>query len=149
MSDRPTPLTLAVTGLRPRMTIGETMGTPAAHSDAPPMGGSPFVGHILLDVPAADPAFGFKQIARALADIIQASEPRFAVGVFGSWGSGESTLMDAIAARIDTTKAIVFPFNAWRCEREGIPGRWIAPEWLICAQSPGLVISPPAVRNRR
>jgi KAP family P-loop domain len=98
--------------------MGETMGTTATHFDAPPKGGSPFVGHILLDVPAADPAFGFKEIARALADIIQASEPRFAVGVFGSWGSGKSTLMDAIAARIDTTKAIVVPFNAWRYERE-------------------------------
>jgi KAP family P-loop domain len=94
------------------------MGEPVAHSRALPNGGSPFVGHILLDVPAAEPAFGFKEIARALADIIQDSEPRFAVGVFGSWGSGKSTLMDAIAARIDANRAIVVSFNAWRYERE-------------------------------
>ena len=87
-------------------------------SKGQPNGGSPFVGHILLDIPAPDPAFGFKEIADALADIIQKSEPRFAVGIFGSWGSGKSTLMDSIAARIDSETAIVVPFNAWRYERE-------------------------------
>jgi predicted KAP-like P-loop ATPase len=94
------------------------MGETAAQSDAPPDSDSHFVGHILIDVPAPEPAFGFKEIARALADIIQNSEPRFAVGVFGSWGSGKSTLMDAIAGQIDTQKAVVVPFNAWRYERE-------------------------------
>jgi hypothetical protein len=87
-------------------------------SDALPNSSSRFVGHILLDVPASEPAFGFKEIARALADIIQTSEPRFAVGIFGSWGSGKSTLMEAIADYIDKEKAIVVPFNAWRYERE-------------------------------
>jgi hypothetical protein len=94
------------------------MGETVTDFYALPNGGPPFVGHILLDVPAAKPAFGFNEIAGALANIIQESEPRFAVGVFGSWGSGKSTLMDAIAARIDTQKAIVVPFNAWRYERE-------------------------------
>jgi energy-coupling factor transporter ATP-binding protein EcfA2 len=94
------------------------MGETAAQSDAPPDSDSHFVGHILIDVPAPEPAFGFKEIARALADIIQNSEPPFAVGVFGSWGSGKSTLMDAIAGQIDTQKAVVVPFNAWRYERE-------------------------------
>jgi predicted KAP-like P-loop ATPase len=98
--------------------MGVAMGETVVQSDAPPESGSNFVGHILIDVPAPEPAFGFKGIARALADIIQNSEPRFAVGVFGSWGSGKSTLMDAIAAQIDTQKAVVVPFNAWRYERE-------------------------------
>jgi hypothetical protein len=38
-----------------------------------------FVGHIVLDVPAKNPTFNFQNMARALAEIVQASEPQFAV----------------------------------------------------------------------
>lgn len=59
------------------------------------------------------------QISQALATIIKQSEPRFAVGIFGGWGSGKTTLMHAIkkdlAAGQDT---VVAEFNAWRFERE-------------------------------
>ncbi|MGY1618947.1 P-loop NTPase fold protein [Geodermatophilus sp. SYSU D00691] len=78
----------------------------------------PYVGHILLDVPAANPTLGYDRIAEALAAIVQNSEPRFAVGIFGSWGSGKSTLMESLAARIDRDRAVVVPFNAWQYERE-------------------------------
>ncbi|MET3143922.1 UNVERIFIED_ORG: putative KAP-like P-loop ATPase [Arthrobacter sp. UYEF10] len=78
-----------------------------------------YVGHILLDVPAKNPSLGFTQIAQALSQIVQTSEPRFAVGIFGGWGSGKSTLMDEIEQLIaqDET-AIIVRFNAWRYERE-------------------------------
>jgi hypothetical protein len=80
---------------------------------------SPFVGHIVLDVPAEHPTLGFAQIAEALAAVVQASEPRFAVGIFGGWGSGKSTLMDEIERLItEQQQAIVVKFNAWRYERE-------------------------------
>jgi hypothetical protein len=88
----------------------------------PPTAGAddaPFIGHIVLDVPAVHPTLGFDQIARALATIVQASEPRFAVGIFGSWGSGKSTLMDEIERLLDVQqRAIIVKFNAWRYERE-------------------------------
>lgn len=78
-----------------------------------------YIGHILLDVPAKNPSLGFTQIAQALSQIVQTSEPRFAVGIFGGWGSGKSTLMDEIEQLIaqDET-AIIVRFNAWRYERE-------------------------------
>jgi hypothetical protein len=78
-----------------------------------------FVGHILLDVPAEHPTFKFEKIAQALATIVQASEPQFAVGIFGGWGSGKSTLMNEIERQVEESKqAIVVTFNAWRYERE-------------------------------
>jgi hypothetical protein len=74
---------------------------------------------ILLDQPAANPALGFGAAANALGQIIQHSEPRFAVGIFGGWGSGKTTLMDAIKSNIKTaTSLVVVEFNAWQFERE-------------------------------
>src|SRR4051812_3953357 len=79
----------------------------------------PYVGHIVLDVPAEHPTLNFAQIAEALATIVEASEPQFAVGIFGGWGSGKSTLMDEIERLVvDRKGAVVVRFNAWRYERE-------------------------------
>ena len=77
---------------------------------------------ILLDSPADIPALGFGQFADALAEIVTESDPRFAVGIFGNWGSGKTTLMRAIRARLSEPPASdrVVPvwFNAWRYEKE-------------------------------
>jgi hypothetical protein len=84
---------------------------------AEPLG--PFFGHIILDVPAAEPALSFQQIAWSLANIIETSTPHFAVGIFGGWGSGKSTLMEAIRNRLELRGDILaVEFNAWRYERE-------------------------------
>jgi hypothetical protein len=73
----------------------------------------------LLDVPAENPTLNFEQIASALATVVQTSQPRFAVGIFGGWGCGKSTLMDDIARRLRADgQALVVEFNAWRYERE-------------------------------
>jgi hypothetical protein len=74
---------------------------------------------ILVDDPAEDPALGFPEYADAFAEIVAFSPPRFAIGIFGSWGSGKTTLMRAILKRIEE-RADVIPvwFNAWRYERE-------------------------------
>jgi len=65
------------------------------------------------------PALGYENIAAALAAIIGQSEPQFAVGIFGGWGSGKTTLMRAIKAGLaDESRLVVVDFNAWRFERE-------------------------------
>lgn len=73
---------------------------------------------ILLDVPTVEPALGFKAVAAALAALIEESEPQFAVGIFGGWGTGKTTLMQAIEARLHRETTISVRFNAWRYERE-------------------------------
>lgn len=73
---------------------------------------------LLLDSPSSRPALGFGPIAGAFAQIIESSEPRFAIGIFGDWGSGKTTLMDAIEAQLSSETTIVVRFNAWRFERE-------------------------------
>jgi hypothetical protein len=72
---------------------------------------------ILIDSPSEKPSLGFAATASALAQIIRDSPPRFAVGIFGDWGSGKTTLMDEIRRKLAETVVSV-EFNAWRYERE-------------------------------
>jgi len=75
---------------------------------------------ILLDDVAVRPKLGFDVYADALAQIVALSPPQFAVGIFGDWGSGKTTLMRAIEERISAQSDTMLPvrFNAWRYERE-------------------------------
>lgn len=73
---------------------------------------------ILLDTPSDSPALGFPEIADALAEIVMESSPRFAIGLFGGWGAGKTTLMQAIESRLDPSRAIAVRFSAWRYEKE-------------------------------
>lgn len=74
---------------------------------------------ILLDDPAHLPGLGFDAYANALAGIVAHSPAEFAVGVFGTWGSGKTTLMRAIQTRLAGRDEIVTVwFTAWRYEKE-------------------------------
>jgi ABC-type phosphonate transport system ATPase subunit len=73
---------------------------------------------ILLDTPAQNPALGYPQYAAAFQEIIARSDPRFAIGIFGGWGSGKTTLMQAIDAGLDRNHMVSVWFTAWRYEKE-------------------------------
>ena len=73
---------------------------------------------IILDTPSTAPALGFDSAANALKDIILRSNPNFVIGIFGTWGSGKTTLMRAIERRLEGSGAIKVQFSAWRYERE-------------------------------
>jgi KAP family P-loop domain/Double zinc ribbon len=73
---------------------------------------------ILLDTPTGQPTLGYSAIAAAFAGVIADSEPNFAIGVFGGWGSGKTTLMRAIERALPTDRVVTAEFNAWRFERE-------------------------------
>jgi len=74
---------------------------------------------ILLDNPTERPALGFDDYASALAEIARNSTAEFAVGIFGTWGSGKTTLMRRIERLLaeDSTVVTVW-FTAWRYERD-------------------------------
>ena len=74
---------------------------------------------VLLDAPTTKPALGFDDYALAFADVILHSSPQFAIGIFGDWGSGKTTLMDAIKRELEVSDVVIpVSFNAWRYERE-------------------------------
>jgi hypothetical protein len=73
---------------------------------------------VLVDLPTERPALGFKTTAQGLASLIRYSEPRFTIGIFGSWGSGKTTLMEAIKNELKALKIVTVDFSAWRYEKE-------------------------------
>jgi hypothetical protein len=74
---------------------------------------------VLLDDPAARPGLGFDGYATALADVILHSRAEFAVGIFGTWGSGKTTLMRAIERQLAKhDSAVPVWFAAWRYEKD-------------------------------
>lgn len=74
---------------------------------------------VLLDDPAEIPGLGFGDYATALAEMITHSRAEFAVGVFGTWGSGKTTLMREIDRYFTAHPDVVTVwFTAWRYEKE-------------------------------
>ena len=74
---------------------------------------------VLVDEPSIRPGLGFEYYSSALADVIKASKPQFAIGIFGGWGSGKTTLMRAIFDELAHEQHVIpVWFNAWRYERE-------------------------------
>jgi predicted KAP-like P-loop ATPase len=79
---------------------------------------------IIPDEPASEDALEFQtfvKYSKKLADIIRYSTPKFAVGIFGEWGTGKTTMMKMIEKQLtDNYPSDVLPvwFNAWKYERE-------------------------------
>jgi hypothetical protein len=74
---------------------------------------------VVLDDPAPHPGLGFDNFAAALAEMGLYSRAEFAVGIFGGWGSGKTTLMQEVRRRLDDDDRVVTVwFNAWRYEKD-------------------------------
>lgn len=80
---------------------------------------------ILLDIPLQPEAeagqhlaLGFEELANAFEQVIEHSDPQFAIGLFGGWGSGKTTLMRAIERKLDPATCATVWFSAWRYEKE-------------------------------
>ena len=74
---------------------------------------------VLLDDPAKKPGLRFGDYASALADIVRGSKAEFAIGIFGTWGSGKTTLMRAVESILASDENVVTVwFTAWRYEKD-------------------------------
>jgi hypothetical protein len=78
-----------------------------------------FIFNYVEDIPAANPLFDFVLVAKALTPLlIQKHEGAVVLGLHGPWGSGKTTVMDAICKQIGTElpkeKRAVVNFNAWK-----------------------------------
>jgi hypothetical protein len=99
-----------------RRRKGRAPATPALAA-AEPGGYAGF--KVIPDDPALNPGLGFGAYAAALAEMTLYSRAEFAVGVFGGWGSGKTTLMRAVCERLaDDDRVVTVWFNAWRYEKD-------------------------------
>jgi hypothetical protein len=89
-----------------RMAVGQVSNVPATQ-------------RVLVDSPSLNPGLGFFNYVNAIVDLIRFSRPQFAIGIFGSWGSGKTTLMQAVQSRLkNDSQVICVDFSAWRYEKE-------------------------------
>jgi predicted KAP-like P-loop ATPase len=56
---------------------------------------------IIVDDPAEEDALYFQGYSEKLTNIIKDTTPKFAVGIFGKWGTGKTTLMRMIKRELD------------------------------------------------
>jgi predicted KAP-like P-loop ATPase len=77
-------------------------------------------GLIITDDISFDPILDFNLYRNAIVNIIKNSYPKFTIGIFGDWGTGKTTLMNAINESLEESdKNIVrVRFETWRYERE-------------------------------
>jgi uncharacterized protein YjbI with pentapeptide repeats len=77
-------------------------------------------GLIITDDVAIEPILDFDLYRNAIANIIKNSYPKFTIGIFGDWGTGKTTLMNAIYEILEENKndIVRVRFEAWRYERE-------------------------------
>lgn len=74
---------------------------------------------IIADTPRLNPGLGFEVYGTALADAIRGGSPaQFTVGIYGAWGSGKSSLLNAVKRALDDDPHVVTAyFDAWRYEK--------------------------------
>ena len=76
-------------------------------------------GLIITDDIAIDPILDFNLYTDAIVKIIKDSYPKFTIGLFGDWGTGKTTLMNSISAKLQNdNNSILVHFETWRYERE-------------------------------
>lgn len=67
---------------------------------------------------------GFESYSEILSDAATNTPGPFTIGVFGSWGTGKTSLMRRVRQRIDKkskANAVTVWFNAWQYERDANP----------------------------
>ena len=80
---------------------------------------------ILIDDIELNPTNNFSSLGVTISKIIKDSTPHFTVGIYGEWGTGKTTLMNAIEKNLNTEGVLkneqkILPvwYNAWQYDRE-------------------------------
>jgi KAP family P-loop domain len=69
---------------------------------------------LIADNPETEDRLGFAPMAEILVNVIRATPPPFAIGVFGAWGSGKTTLMNLVRKGLEAQGTKTVWFNAWK-----------------------------------
>ena len=79
-------------------------------------------GLILTDDIANDPILDFNLYANAIVNIVRNSHPKFTIGIFGDWGTGKTTLINAVDKVFQTDKDLIrIRLEPWRYKQEQFP----------------------------
>jgi formylglycine-generating enzyme required for sulfatase activity len=73
--------------------------------------------YILDDLPSEKDALDFTPYVETLVDVCESASTPLTIGVFGTWGSGKTSLMKMVEKSLPKTFAISW-FNAWKYEKE-------------------------------
>ena len=102
------------------------------------------------DLPATTDELGFTPAAVALAAIVQGTERAdtpLTVGVYGAWGSGKTSLMGMIHARLEPSRCTPVWFAAWRyAQQETL---WRALLLSVVEALRGVVVDSPSLAEAR
>src|SRR5512134_3309669 len=73
--------------------------------------------YIVNDQPTETDGLDFKPYVETLADIIQTGNTPLTIGVFGTWGSGKTSLMRMVKKKLPDDFTIAW-FDAWKYDKE-------------------------------
>ena len=100
---------------------------------------------IVVDRPTDDPRLGYEKYVEAIVEAIRGGSrnaSRFTIGLFGPWGSGKSSILQAIKRELeseassgnDADLGVVY-FDAWRYEKtNGVSLALLTEMWRTVAQ---------------
>src|SRR5690242_3026760 len=90
--------------------------------------------YILDDLPSEKDALDFTPYVETLVDVCKSASTPLTVGVFGTWGSGKTSLMRMVEKCLPKTFAISW-FNAWKYEKEATIWRVLLLQVLMTVRS--------------
>jgi predicted KAP-like P-loop ATPase len=73
--------------------------------------------YIVNDQPTETDALDFTPYVETLADIIQTGNTPLTIGVFGTWGSGKTSLMKMVKNQLPGEFTVAW-FDAWKYDKE-------------------------------
>src|SRR5574341_662784 len=72
---------------------------------------------ILDDLPTDSDALDFTPYVETLVDVCKTASTPLTIGVFGTWGSGKTSLMRMVRKKLPKPYTVVW-FDAWKYDKE-------------------------------